>query len=117
MIRSQLHLIGQPVRSLQTMLRTISFAYPSSPSHAGRNFRRTHPRGRHALFRGIFPSGHRTGKPGHLGRYRFLCITRWFPPHSAAHPQLSKSRVFRHWVRPAFILTWCSPCSAGCLGS
>ena len=31
MIRSQLHLIGQPVRSLQTMLRTISFAYPFSP--------------------------------------------------------------------------------------
>ena len=27
MIRSQLHLIGQPVRCLQTMLRTISFAY------------------------------------------------------------------------------------------
>ena len=31
MIRSQLHLIGQPVRSLQTMLRTISFAYPFLP--------------------------------------------------------------------------------------
>lgn len=31
MIRSQLHLIGQPVRSLQTMLRTISFAYPLPP--------------------------------------------------------------------------------------
>ena len=84
MIRSQLHLIGQPVRSLQTMLRTISFAYPFLP--------RLTP---DALSEGIFPSGHRTGKPGHLGRYRFLVSPGGFPPHSAAHPQLSKSRVFR----------------------
>ena len=42
MIRSQLHLIGQPVRSLQTMLRTISFAYPFLPRLTPTEFRRTH---------------------------------------------------------------------------
>lgn len=96
MIRSQLHLIGQPVRSLQTMLRTISFAYPFLPRltpdgiFGERTLEAVMP-----LSEGIFPSGHRTGKPGHLGRYRFLVSPGGFPPHSAAHPQLSKSRVFR----------------------
>ena len=63
MIRSQLHLIGQPVRSLQTMLRTISFAYP------------------------------------------FL-------------PRLTPDGIFgERTLEAVMLLTWCSPCSAGCLGS
>ena len=82
MIRSQLHLIGQPVRSLQTMLRTISFAYPFLP--------RLTPDG-------IF--GERTLEAVMLFQREFfppvLVSPGGFPPHSAAHPQLSKSRVFR----------------------
>ena len=118
MIRSQLHLIGQPVRSLQTMLRTISFAYPFLP--------RLTPDG-------IF--GERTLEAVMLFQREFfppvtgqVNQATWDAIVSLYHQVVSRltplpTRAFQvqsfpsHRVRPAFILTWCSPCSAGCLGS
>ena len=118
MIRSQLHLIGQPVRSLQTMLRTISFAYPFLP--------RLTPDG-------IF--GERTLEAVMLFQREFfppvtgqVNQATWDAIVSLYHQVVSRltplpTRSFpspefpSHRVRPAFILTWYSPCSAGCLGS
>ena len=93
MIRSQLHLIGQPVRSLQTMLRTISFAYPFLPRLTPDGIFGERTLEAVMLFqREFFPPV--TGQENQA-TYRFLVSPGGFPPHSAAHPQLSKSRVFR----------------------
>ena len=95
MIRSQLHLIGQPVRSLQTMLRTISFAYPFLPRLTPDGIFGERTLEAVMLFqREFFPP-----VTGQVNQATWDAIVSLylggFPPHSAAHPQLSKSRVFR----------------------
>ena len=116
MIRSQLHLIGQPVRSLQTMLRTISFAYPFLPRLTPDGIFGERTLEAVMLFqREFFPPV--TGQVNQatwdaiVSLYHQV-VSRRCPP-AAFQVQSFPS----HRVRPAFILTWCSPCSAGCLGS
>lgn len=96
MIRSQLHLIGQPVRSLQTMLRTISFAYPFLPRLTPDGIFGERTLEAVMLFqREFFPPV--TGQVNQATWDAIVSLYHQvgFPPHSAAHPQLSKSRVFR----------------------
>ena len=96
MIRSQLHLIGQPVRSLQTMLRTISFAYPFLPRLTPDGIFGERTLEAVMLFqREFFPP-----VTGQVNQATWDAIVSLYHQvvsrlHSAAHPQLSKSRVFR----------------------
>ena len=96
MIRSQLHLIGQPVRSLQTMLRTISFAYPFLPRLTPDGIFGERTLEAVMLFqREFFPPV--TGQVNQatwdaiVSLYHQV-VSRLTP---LPHPQLSKSRVFR----------------------
>ena len=115
MIRSQLHLIGQPVRSLQTMLRSLT--YPFLPRLTpdgifGERFLEAV-----MLFQNFFPPVTRQVNQA-TWTLSFPCIARWFPASLHATPAAFQVLSFpSHRVRPAFILTWCSPCSAGCLRS
>ena len=97
MIRSQLHLIGQPVRSLQTMLRTISFAYPFLPqSHADGIFGERTLEAVMLFQREFFPPV--TGQVNQATWDAIVSLypARWFPASTPLpNPQLSKSRVFR----------------------
>lgn len=114
MIRSQLHLIGQPVRSLQTMLRTISFAYPFLPRLTPDGIFGERTLEAVMLFqREFFPPV--TGQVNQatwdaiVSLYHQV-VSRLTP---LAHPAAFQVQSFpSHRVRPAFILTWCSPCSA-----
>ena len=110
MIRSQLHLIGQPVRSLQTMLRTISFAYPFLPRLTPDGIFGERTLEAVMLFqREFFPPV--TGQVNQatwdaiVSLYHQV-VSRLTPlPPAAFQVQSFPS----HRVRPAFILTWCSP--------
>ncbi|MFQ9917168.1 MAG: peptidoglycan-binding domain-containing protein [Flavonifractor plautii] len=79
------------------MLRTISFAYPFLPRLTPDGIFGERTLEAVMLFqREFFPPVTRTAiNQATWDAIVFLVSPGGFPPHSAAHPQLSKSRVFR----------------------